>query len=441
MKKSYKQFLATTLSLLLCMGHFVPGVAEEVEPEPTEEVVEKVGEATEEAEKSEAVAQEVVVEEETTEAVATEEEATEEVVEEVPTTEQAKEPTVSEVAFDASKIIDGIEIHVTADAGVFPNGATLSVEKVTPEVEEEVSSAIDEKRNEKTNVALSYTFDIKVLDADGKEVQPTDNQKVRVFFTLAEVKNENLETQVYHVTEDTLDVEELVVATEGETAVVETTGFSYYTVEFTYQNLEYVLEGDSSVALSEVLNKLGLNGTVSDVQVSNDTLFSVTNENGTWMVNALQAFTSTEWMKVTIDGVEYEIVVTDTIPGATVTSMVDMANGETKSENFTIGNNGVVRGAVSGTATISNATVTNNAVNGSKGGYSSTNGSAFIARGANSFKFENATIKSGANTLVLNIWANSSINASNLTLNGSNNADNGTPFLMVGGYPNGGAGT
>lgn len=132
---------------------------------------------------------------------------------------------------------------------------------------------------------------------------------------------------------------------------------------------------------------------------------------------------------------------TQAVPGNTVTSMVDMWAGESKSGSFAIGNGGVVRGPAGGTASIANGTVTNNASNERKGNYSPSNGSAFIARGANSLRFAGVTINSGKNTLVLNIWKDASIKADGLTLNGSANDGNDVPFLMVGEYPNGGAGT
>ncbi len=97
---------------------------------------------------------------------------------------------------------------------------------------------------------------------------------------------------------------------------------SGYTVEFTYDGTEYVLRGDTSVPLRAMLGTWGLDGSVTGVEVSDDTLFSVSNETGEWTVTAHQAFDTTEWMKVTIGGVVYEITVTDS-PGS-VTVTIDM---------------------------------------------------------------------------------------------------------------------
>ena len=121
--------------------------------------------------------------------------------------------------------------------------------------------------------------------------------------------------------ESELTAEKLPVETDGDTAIAETDGFSLYTVEFTYNNKQYVLPGDSEAALSEVLDTVGLTGEVSAVEVSDESLFSakkckasndgdgkipekdgngnaVEDENGTWFVFAHKAFSTEEWMKV-----------------------------------------------------------------------------------------------------------------------------------------------
>ena len=92
--------------------------------------------------------------------------------------------------------------------------------------------------------------------------------------------NKNLETDVYHLeeTDDGLNVENLDVNTyegDADEAVVETTGFSFYTVEFTYGELQYVLEGGKKVELTSILEAVGIaeNGAITKVEGSNDELF------------------------------------------------------------------------------------------------------------------------------------------------------------------------
>ncbi len=311
---------------------------------------------------------------------------------------EKKEQTASEEeerpAFKASKSIDGVRITVEADEGVFPEGATLSVEKVTLAQEKQAEEAVESERGEDKQVAASYTYDIKVLDKDGNEIQPADESKVKVSFKLEEVADSNLETNIYHIKEADSDgnvsgersgndkadsgetseasgadsdnkvsdnmqliAEKLPIETDGDTAIAETDGFSLYTVEFTYDNKQYVLPGDSEVALSEVLDTVGLTGEVSDVEVSDESLFSakkcktaedgntpekdgdgkaIEDENGTWFVFAHQAFSSKEWMKVTIGGVVYEITVTDEQATAQNTAVVINTSNKSAYEGKTI---------------------------------------------------------------------------------------------------------
>ena len=69
------------------------------------------------------------------------------------------------------------------------------------------------------------------------------------------------------------------------------------------------------MALSEILSTLGLTGEAEAVAVSDDSLFDATLQNGQWVVAAKRAFSSTEWMKVTIGEVVYDITVTDSSSG------------------------------------------------------------------------------------------------------------------------------
>ena len=92
---------------------------------------------------------------------------------------------------------------------------------------------------------------------------------------------------------------------------VETEGFSYYVVEFTYNSLQYVMEGDSEISLSEILARLGISGAVTDVKVSDSSLVGVEKQGSGWKVVSREAFNTLEWMDVTVDGAVYRIVLTD----------------------------------------------------------------------------------------------------------------------------------
>ena len=226
-------------------------------------------------------------------------------------------------AFFQETEVDDVIVKVDAEPGTFPNGAKLIVEKVNKEDEAKATEAIDEVRSEDVVVAESYTFDIKVLDEEGMEFQTAEGKKANVSFNLKRASDSNLTADVYHITETEvedgqseetfIEAKKLETETDAEDASVtaETDGFSLYTVEFTYSNIQYVMEGDTSISLAEILAFVGLSGEVESVIVSNEELFSASYESGEWVINSHEPFSSEEWMKVVIDGVEYIINVTD----------------------------------------------------------------------------------------------------------------------------------
>lgn len=222
------------------------------------------------------------------------------------------EPTavpMSTKPFAWKKTVGDVVVSVKAEAGAFPIGATLWAERVEAP---HVDAAVDEAREGDRNVAVSYTFDIKILDAFGNELQPAEGKKVKVSFSLAEVANENLDTQVYHIEEQgsELTASALEVETAGETATVETDGFSYYTVEFTYEGKMTKIHGGDTVPLKDILNAVGLNGKIEAVVCSDPTLFSASEEGEDWLLYSHRPFDEA-WMDVTLDGIVYRIQVTD----------------------------------------------------------------------------------------------------------------------------------
>lgn len=200
-------------------------------------------------------------------------------------------------------------------------GAKLYAAEILTEKElADVTAAIESKREENRKVAISRTFDIKILDKDGNEVQPTEGANVQVTFELVQVSNQNLFTDVYHLKNegDALTAENLTVTTDtaSNTATVTTDGFSLYTVEFTYEGKQYVLDGEKSVRLDEVLNHIGITGKIEDADVSDWAKFEVNlSRDGNWYTYTLRPFDTEEWLKVTVDGVVYEITVTDDFYG------------------------------------------------------------------------------------------------------------------------------
>ncbi len=187
--------------------------------------------------------------------------------------EEADE-TANIPAFSRSVTLEEGTVTVSAAAGVFPDDAVLSVTLVPVQEQSAVDVAVDAERPDGRNVALKYTFDIKILDAEGKELQPADEQEVQVSFAMAVmVANENLSTDVYHVKEaedGKLTAEALDVETDAEngTATVTTDGFSYYSVEFTCGAKTYEKDGAEPIDVLEMMKEFGLafdTTTVTDV--------------------------------------------------------------------------------------------------------------------------------------------------------------------------------
>lgn len=174
--------------------------------------------------------------------------------EEAAPVEEAEEEAEEEVAFSDEETLDGVTIKVTADEGVFPEGAELEVRDLTAKEEKDAKKAIDEITDEKADT--EYLFDISV-QKDGKEIEPEGD--VKVFFETEEVADDNLKAEVIHV-KDNGKAEELAVETKGEIATVETDGFSAYSLRFTISgsSLEYDLAYGQTVSLTTILDALGI---------------------------------------------------------------------------------------------------------------------------------------------------------------------------------------
>ncbi len=100
------------------------------------------------------------------------------------------------------------------------------------------------------------------------------------------------------------------------------------------------MQGDTSIALEDVLGFVGLTGEVTDVESSNTELFSAALTEDGWIVTAHQAFLSEEWMRITINDVVYEIVVTDAVKHTQAEAIQWLRNQKDKSYNHPSTNHG-----------------------------------------------------------------------------------------------------
>ena len=219
------------------------------------------------------------------ESVPDETEFTEDVTEEIP--EEIAE-AIEAAPFNEEAEVDGVIISVSADEGVFPEGAYMNVERV--EDTEDSDALIEETLDDDVNIAHSMTFDITIFDSEGNEIEPdTEAGNVYVSFTDSLVADSNLDVDVYHITDEDEAIA-LDVNVEDELVVAETDGFSYYTLVFSYESLTYEMDGDTTVPLTTILDTIGLSGTVSSVTSSQTALVTATETNGVWYVTAIRTF-------------------------------------------------------------------------------------------------------------------------------------------------------
>lgn len=161
-------------------------------------------------------------------------------------TESESEELQIEFAFEESVNVNGIIITVSAEAGVLPEGTTLSITQITEEAElVELSQAadkadgLDAKSEEDAIQDIQegfYAFDIKLLDKDGVEVQP-DESKGMVKVTFSNPNPESFdasELEVYHVDEASGEAENLhAEATDSQEVEVQADSFSPYILRVT----------------------------------------------------------------------------------------------------------------------------------------------------------------------------------------------------------------
>lgn len=182
-----KRFLCTLLTTCMVLSSVTVAYADDtIVPEFSDEVViseesadelvaedaiEEVIEETAIEDEMEFIEIEDVIEDEVVD-----EEIIEEVIEEDPVIEEVIE---EEAALDYSEIVEGYQVSVHADNGVFPEGTSVSIRKVSKVEESTVAAQIQAKLDDESAVAKTATFDITFTDVNGNELEP-ENGKVDV---------------------------------------------------------------------------------------------------------------------------------------------------------------------------------------------------------------------------------------------------------------------
>ena len=159
---------------------------------------------------------------------------------------------------------------------------------------------------------------IEAIDAykDNNNLMAIDSDKFTDEFSKeleAAKEYSNVDNRVYVV------VEEANINKDGSVSFT-TNSFSTfmvvgYTVDFHYNGIIYSINGETSVLLSQVFEKLNIDKDVSKiiaVTFSNEELVSVTKKDNDWMLTSLQAFDTNEVLTMYFDNGEmFELKVTD----------------------------------------------------------------------------------------------------------------------------------
>ena len=205
-----------------------PAKEEEAAPAETEVPAEDPKEEVIETETQNESAAEVTEkpEETTTEAAVTEN--TEET--------KASEKPAEGQAFDQTVTVDRVKVRVTAEEGAFEEGAKLSVVRIPSTQLKEVENAVADARVKDELVRSAYAFDVKVAGQDRSSLPPAAGKKVKVSFGTEEAADGSLGAVVYHIVGPKNNIKAQKLATtvnrEAKAAEAQTTGLSYYVVEF-----------------------------------------------------------------------------------------------------------------------------------------------------------------------------------------------------------------
>lgn len=215
------------------------------------------------------------------------------------------ETTVEKVAFQEERILDGIRISVTADAGVFPKGSVLKAKKLVKKADKtKVEASIEEKlKDEDATLAESFIFDISIRDENGEEIQPDTSQgEVKVSFEQLDLSalQEGKELAVFHLDEVEAEAEKLEdVEVKHAEEKVEVTAehFSLFVVSFINKkenNVKSVgMVADNSLMLKDLFgDENPFYGDFSDVQAvssNHEDIVSVSkNDDGEVLLKALK---------------------------------------------------------------------------------------------------------------------------------------------------------
>ena len=239
----------------------------------------------------------------------------------------------SEEKFTAEQSINGTKVTVSADPEVFPEGTTMEVKEVNLTSTEDSLVASQQQADQKS--IKKVALDITMKNKEGQEIEPdTSKGKVHVSFTNDDIKNHT--TNVYHI-DDNLKVESLKLTKSDDTVTGETTGFSTYVIDFTYDsNKVYYIYDTNPVDVSTLMKSiLTPDQTFNETKITNvrsdQSSVTVAKANNKWQVtvnpSTSKEFDQLATLTITYNGKNYTLKVNY---GASWLSNFDYDKDDTK---------------------------------------------------------------------------------------------------------------
>lgn len=191
------------------------------------------------------------------------------------------------------EIVDGVEIKILADKGVFPQDAKATIKKIDKESDtSKVKSAIENSTtSSKQKIKSVYSYDITIKDSKGNELQP-DTSKGEVLVAFKDIKgideNNRESVQVWHVKDDLDKAEKVKDGVEvcKNNVDVKVQHFSIYSVvinEEQDKTIKYFegANGDTSYFMIEDEKDLYLFRDIVNGDISDTAQIQVEYENNT----------------------------------------------------------------------------------------------------------------------------------------------------------------
>ncbi len=240
---------------------------------------------------------------------------------------------------DEEDVSKQMTVSVDAPEGAFPAGTTMTVkpvgdDEILTKAEDAAGLEAGQKNTDEANTTKllkKKAVEITFHDANGAEIEP--QAAIQVSISSDELAEAADKPQIVHVKDDgeaqkvdRIPDEELTHTPAENEVIFRTNEFSVYavvyTVDFAYGDHSYVLNGGSTVLLSEILDSLAIQKDdqgalltkedVADVTFSNPELVSIMKQDADWAIGAKEAFDSEETLTLTLNnGDKIEVKVTD----------------------------------------------------------------------------------------------------------------------------------